>query len=204
MNANPFAPTTAPTNESETAMTTNPFAQTAAQTAQAPAANPFAQQAAPQAQPAAQGTVFQSVAQAGGNPFGSAPAGGDPFASAPAAPELEGISQNDALLQTVVAWRVVKLDEGVMSSFKDDKTGEPIVQDRLTVEGVYVTGPKAGKVFTDSWIFWKNVVGQFRGCVGNGQWYLVQLTKPGRGVRATEVTDPATRQEAAKLLAASF
>lgn len=185
MNANPFATTTEPTNESETAMTTNPFAQ-------------------PTAQPA-QGTVFQSVAQAGGNPFGSAPAaGGDPFASAPAAPELEGISQNDALLQTVVAWRVVKLDEGVMSSFKDDKTGEPIVQDRLTVEGVYVTGPKAGKVFTDSWIFWKNVVGQFRGCVGNGQWYLVQLTKPGRGVRATEVTDPTTRQEAAKLLAASF
>jgi len=200
MNANPFATATAPTNESETSVTANPFAQPAAQTAQAPAANPFA---TPAAQPA-QGTVFQSVAQAGGNPFGSAPAGGDPFASAPAAPELEGISQNDALLQTVVAWRVLKLDEGVMSSFKDEKTGEPIVQDRLTVEGVYVTGPKAGKVFSDSWIFWKNVVGQFRGCVGNGQWYLVQLSKPGRGVRATEVTDPATRAEAAKLLAASF
>lgn len=178
----------------------NPFATQSAPAAAAPAqgGNPFGGQTAAQA-PAANPFGGQPAAQGGGSPFGAAPAG-DPFASAPEVPTFVGLSQNDAILQTVVAWRIVKLDEGIVSSFKDEKTGQPVVQDRLTVEGFIVTGPRAGEVLSDAYIYWGGVVRQFKGSAGNGQWYLVQLSKPGKFVKADEVTDPAIRAKAAALI----
>jgi hypothetical protein len=179
---------------------TNPFA-TAAQPAAA--ANPFAAQAQPTppvAQPQATAPTFTPpVAQ----PQATAPAPGgpvDPFGAVPDAPAFDGLSSDDAAGNgTVVALRINTYEEGVMSTFRDEKTGEPIVQNRLTVDAKVVTGPKAGKTFPDTWLFWRRVVAQFKDCAGNGQWYLVHLTKSGRAVVANPVQDPGMRAEAAKL-----
>lgn len=169
----------------------NPFAPKATAPATAPAGNPFG--TAPASAPAAS------------TPAASTPAPGgpvDPFGSVPDAPKFEGLSADDAAgAGTVVAIRVGKYEEGVLSTFRDEKTGEPVVQNRLTVDALVVTGPKAGDNYPDTWVFWRRVVAQFKDCAGNGQWYLVKLTKSGRAVVAEPVNDPALRAEAARLMA---
>lgn len=180
---NPFA-TAAPANAA------NPFA------TQAPAADPFAGQNAQASAPAGNGQpVFQAP------PSQPQADMGDPFATPPPAPELDGLTKSDAEKNTIVILEIVAV-ESVTSKFPDQKTGKFEEQDRLTVNAHVVTGPKAGTYYSDQWIFWNRVVGQFSTCAGNGQKYLVMLTMDGRAVTTAPVTDPQVRAQAAQLLRA--
>lgn len=170
---------------------TNPFTQPAAQPAAQ--ANPFGGQggATPpqtQAQPAAQ----------------SAPQGGfsDPFATAPDTPEDDGfwLSKKDAVLENVVILFITG-EEQYTSKFPDPKTKEYKELTRLNANVIRVSGERAGEKIEDQGLPWYSVVNQFRGCVGDGKPYLVQLFMDGNAVKAKPVTDSATKQKAAQYLA---
>ncbi len=160
---------------------------------------------------------------ANANPFGGAPAAAteapvatplpvetttaapvsqpaDPFGDTPPAPEIDGINSDDAAAGTVAVLKIKKYEDGVVSNFKDPKTGEIVVQERLTVDVLVVTGPKAGKVYPDQWIFWNRVCKQFKDRAGDGRPYLVKLGKAGRAVITEPVSDPAIKAEAIRLM----
>ncbi len=160
-----------------------------------------------------------ATAPTGNNPFGAAPATAeappaappveaapapvsqpaDPFGDTPPAPEMDGINSDDAAAGTVVVLRITGLEERVASNFKD-ASGNVIYQDKLIVDVLVVTGPKAGKVYPDQWLFWNRVVSQFKDRVGDGRPYLVKLGKVGRAVITEPVSDPAVRAEAIRLM----
>ncbi len=174
----------------------NPFA-----TGTAPAGNPFGggtPAAAPAETPAA---APATAAPATAAPATSAPtAVADPFGDTPPAPEIDGINSDDAAAGIVVVLKINKHEENIASSFKDPKTGEVVYQNRLTVDVLVVTGPKAGKVYADQWIFWNRVCAQFKDRAGDGKQYLVKLGKVGRAVITEPVTDPAIKNEPMRIM----
>ncbi len=173
---------------------TNPFATAPASTPDTAtsAPNPFTGSAAPAPEPAATPAATPPPAATAT----------DPFATPPPAPEVEfeGINSDDAAgAGTVVVLKIKNHEENVPSNFKDDK-GNIVYQNKLTVDVFVITGPKAGKFYADQWLFWKNVCGQFAGCAGDGNTYLVRLKKVGRAVVTEQVTDEATKAEARRLM----
>lgn len=122
-----------------------------------------------------------------------------PFGTPPPAPEFDGLSKDDAARGTTIILEIREVSE-VTSKFPDPKTGEFNQQDRLTTDVIVVDGPKAGKRYSNQWIFWGRVVAQFRNAAGDGQKYLVRLGMEGRAVVATPVSDPEVIQKAAALL----